>query len=361
MLNRVTFIIAAVFALAMSVVTGCVKTYDPASEHGNAIRFEAGSSLLLDDAPSSKATLTDDFTDGSTFAVFGDRVVSDDHFVVFGGTNGVTVTSSDHDSNPATPLEWSYSPTRFWYWTSNSDWYDFVAVSPAGAGTSKMDISGNIAISTHYDITSQDYDILGAAYRRRGNVLIPNATVPLNFSHLASAVRVKVSNNSETTGVTVDSLRFKNLVVEGDVKITLDLSGNPLTSWINTERNTSFVRIFKPSPAINVTAGNHLESAFWIMIPQRLDQAAAAGGLVEDMPTLILYYTPSSSGIQKTASITLKDVCPRDSDTPISSWVMGTKYTYEISMRLDGGVLVNITTTDWGETIEAETPGLLIQ
>lgn len=361
MLNRVTFILAAVFALTLSAVTGCVKTYDPAPERGNAIRFEAGSSLLVDDAPFSKATLTDDFEDGNTFAVFGDRVIDDVKTAIFGGTDGVTVTASDHDSNPATPLQWSYSPARFWYWESSSDYYDFAAISPAGAGTTRMNIAGNIALSTHYDITSQDYDLLGSAYRRRGNVLVPNATVPLSFSHLGSAVRVKVLNNSQTSGVTVDRMKFKNLVVEGDAKITLDQYGNTEKSWINTERNTADVREFEPSPAASVTAGSFYESPFWVMIPERLDQAAAAGGHVEDMPTLILYYTPTSSGIQKTASITLKDVCPRDSDTPISSWVMGTKYTYEISMRLDGGVLVNITTTDWGETIEAETPGLLIQ
>ena len=360
MLNRVTFILAAVFALALSAMTGCVKTYDPAPESDSAIRFGAGSLLLVDDAPFSRATLTDDFADGNTFAVFGDRVIDDVKTVIFGGTNGVTVSASDHDSNPATPLVWSYSPARFWYWESNSDYYDFAAVSPAGAGTTRMDISGNIAVSTHYDIKVQDYDLLGSAYRRRGNVLVPNATVPLSFSHLGSAVRVKVLNNSQSTGVTVDSLRFKNLVVEGDAKVTLDLSGAADKSWINTERNSGFVRVYKPSPSVSVSAGAYYESPFWVMIPQRLDQAAAAGGLVADMPTLFLYYTPSGSS-QKSVPITLKDICPRDSETPISSWVMGTKYTYEISMRLDGGVLVNITTTDWGETIEAETPGLLIQ
>ncbi|MBQ3711952.1 MAG: fimbrillin family protein [Bacteroidales bacterium] len=361
MLKRVTFILAAVFTLALSAVTGCVKAYDPAPEQGNAIRFVAGSLLLVDDAPYSKATLTDNFGDGSTFAVFGDRVISGENAVVFGGTNGVTVTASDHDSNPATPLVWSYTPLHFWYWESSGDWYDFAAVSPAGMGTTRMDIAGNVAISTHYDITSQDYDLLGATYRRRGSVQDPNGTVPLNFTHLASAVCVKVLNNSETSSVTVDRIKFNNLVVEGDAKVTLDHFGNAENSWINTERNTEDVRVFEPSPSASVAAGGNYVSPFWVMIPERLDQAAAAGGLEEDMPKLILYYTPSSSGIQKSASITLKDVCPRDSDTPISTWAMGTKYTYEVSMRLDEGVLVNITTTDWGETIEAETPGLLIQ
>ena len=64
--------------------------------------------------------------------------------------------------------------------------------------------------------------------------------------------------------------------------------------------------------------------------------------------------------VQHGAEISLKDICPRGDDTPITSWERGVKYTYEISMRLDGGVLVNVVTTDW-DTVEAETPGLLIE
>lgn len=360
MLNRVTFILAAVCTLTLSTLAGCVKTYDPAPEQDNPIHFQAGAGSLLlnDDAPSTKAVLTDDFADGNTFAVFGERVISGEKTTVFGGTNGVTVTADDDDNNPQTPLVWSYSPARLWYWESTGDWYDFAAFSPAGKGTTRMNIAGNIAISTHYDITTEDYDLLGTAYRRRGNVQDPCGTVPMVFNHLGSAVIVRILNNSELTDVTLDEVKYKNLVVEGDSKLTLDLYGNPERSWINTERNTSFVRLSSPDQLIE--ADDSYDCAPDVMIPQRLDQAAAAGNNVEDMPALYLYYTPDGS-TQKEAIVRLKDICPRDSDTPITSWVAGTKYIYEISMRLDGGVLVTVETTDWGETIEAETPGLLIQ
>lgn len=360
MLNRVTFILAAVCTLTLSTLAGCVKTYDPAPEQDNPIHFQAGAGSLLlnDDAPSTKAVLTDDFADGNTFAVFGERVISGEKTTVFGGTNGVTVTADDDDNNPQTPLVWSYSPARLWYWESTGDWYDFAAFSPAGKGTTRMNIAGNIAISTHYDITTEDYDLLGTAYRRRGNVQDPCGTVPMVFNHLGSAVIVRILNNSELTDVTLDEVKYKNLVVEGDSKLTLDLYGNPERSWINTERNTSFVRLSSPDQLIE--ADDSYDCAPDVMIPQRLDQAAAAGNNVEDMPALYLYYTPDGS-TQKEAIVRLKDICPRDSDTPITSWVAGTKYIYEISMRLDGGVLVTVETTDWGETIEAETPGILIQ
>lgn len=353
----------ATAAACALLLAGCsIRLDDPAQNnafaYGEAIDFVAGSALLLDDAPVSKATLSESFVEGNTFAVFGNRVVSGTQTTVFGGTNGVTVTLTDHDDNPGTPPVWTYSPVQLWYWESTGDWYDFIAVSPASAGSEKMDIAGNLAVSTHYNLNTDDYDILGAAYRRRGNAQDPFARVPMSFNHLGCAVIVKINNNSELTNVTIDEVKYQNLVVEGDAKITLDLYGNPERSWINTERNTSLVRTSAPNQFI--AAGNSYNCAPEVMIPQRLDQAAAAGNNVEDMPALHLYYTPDGS-TPKEAIIRLKDVCPRDSDTPITSWVAGTKYIYEISMRLDGGVLVTVQTTDWGETIEAETPGLLIQ
>lgn len=361
MFNRIIRIVATAAGCAL-LLAGCSLWLDDPARNpqtdSEAICFSAGSALLRDDAPVSKATLSESFVEGNTFAVFGNRVISGVQTTVFGGTNGVTVTLTNHDDNPGTPPVWTYSPVKLWYWESSGDWYDFIAVSPAGEGSVKMDIAGNLAVSTHYNLTSHDYDILGATYRRRGNVQDPCGTVPMVFNHLGSAVIVRILNNSELTDVTLDEVKYKNLVVEGDSKLTLDLYGNPERSWINTERNTSFVRLSSPDQLIE--ADDSYDCAPDVMIPQRLDQAAAAGNNVEDMPALYLYYTPDGS-TQKEAIVRLKDICPRDSDTPITSWVAGTKYIYEISMRLDGGVLVTVETTDWGETIEAETPGLLIQ
>lgn len=362
MLNRIIRIMATAAACAL-LLAGCsLRLDDPAQNnafaYGEAIDFVAGSALLLDDAPVSKATLSESFVEGNTFAVFGNRVISDVQSTVFGGTNGVTVTLTDHDDNPGTPPVWRYGPVQLWYWESTGDWYDFIAVSPASAESIKMDVAGNLAVSTHYNLISNDYDLLGATYRRRGNVQDPFAAVPMAFNHLGCAVIVRISNNSELTDVTLDEVKYQNLVVEGDSKITLDLYGNPERSWINTERNRSFVRVSSPDQFI--AADDSYDCAPEVMIPQRLDQAAAAGNNVEDMPALHLSYTPDGSS-QKEATIRLKDICPRDSDTPIATWVAGTKYIYEISMRLDGGVLVTVETTDWGDTIEAETPGLLIQ
>ena len=75
------------------------------------------------------------------------------------------------------------------------------------------------------------------------------------------------------------------------------------------------------------------------------------------MPKILLTFS-SGSAPSQTVPIILKDV-PRADSSLLTSWEMGYRYTYFISMRLDGGLLVSITTIAW-EDIEAETPGILI-
>ena len=349
MLNGIIRIAAVLLTLLLA---GCSKTFDPTPGQNNSICFGAGSMLLRDDEP-TRAGLKESFEATDTFIVYGDRTLSGVTSTLF---DGVTVTAYGG------PVIWRYSPVKSWVWTSTSDHYDFVAISPAGRQTSRMDIPGNLAVSTHIDITraADNCDLLGATYRRNGNVSNPQDTVRLSFMHLTSAVEVVVSNSSSTNSVSLDSVKFRNLMVCGDAKMTSDLYNNPSPSWINTERNSQSVRgTGWTGDDASIAAGDTLRKPIDFMIPQRLDQAVGSGGLEANMPRLIIKYTPQGQS-QKEAEKVLKDiVSDADGVTPITSWVMGKKYTYYISMRLDGGVLVRVVTTDW-ETIDAETPGLLI-
>ena len=343
MFNRVTFITAAVFATLFAA--GCVKTLDPASGDAR-IRFDAGSALLRDDA-TSKASLKEGvtFANGDVITVFGTHTSGSEQTLVF---DGVDVRKET--------FAWTYSPARSWEWLSTGDYYDFAAVWPSGKGTARMNVSGNLAISTHYDLMEGDnYDLMAATNRRRGNVMNPSDTVRLSFNHMNSAVQVVVINSSDTKAVNIDSVKFKNLMVCGDAKVTLDNFGESLLSWINTERNRA--EVCKTEIDSTVAAGARCACGHDLMIPQRLDQAAAAGGLDADMPTLILKYTPAGA-VQSTANILLKGV-KRQDGTEITSWEPGVRYVYYVTMRLDGGVLVSIVTTAWDD-VEMETPGLLI-
>ena len=55
-----------------------------------------------------------------------------------------------------------------------------------------------------------------------------------------------------------------------------------------------------------------------------------------------------------------QDIKIRGSEECITEWLPGKKYNYEIHIRMGGGIIVNVSTTDW-ETVPAETPGLTIQ
>lgn len=334
------------------LLAGCSARLDrPGSGE---IRFEAGSALLRDDA-----TKADAIKEGSSFtpgvdaiAVFGVRNTSESDEIIFNNQE-VSLTSSG----------WQYTPPKSWNWVGASH-YDFLAVYPYSAGAARMSIAGNIAVSANYNMAGGDTpDLMAAGYRRRNNVQNPNAVVALEFQHLTSAVQVVVRNSSDSKSVTVDSWHFKNLTVSGDAKVTLDNFGTMLPSWINTERSTADVKeTVVPEGNKVVNAKSSYAGAPNLMIPQRLDQAAGMGGLEADMPKLLLTFTPQG-GSQTTVSLTLKDI-EREDGTPITSWEMGTKYVYYISMRLDGGVLVTVVTTRWDEDpyeiIEAETPGILV-
>lgn len=353
MLNRVTFILAAVCTLALSTLAGCVKTFDPAPEQDNPIQFQAGAGSLLLNDDATKA-IKESFVTDDSFSVFGEWVSGDVHTTIFDG-NAVSLRNSG----------WQYDNPKMWIWNGTSDYYDFVAIHPTGKGSSTV-TSANLAVSTHYDIDTDDYDLLGAAYHRSGLADDPKAIVDLDFHHLGSAIGIVIQNNSDSKAVTINSWKFKNLMVCGDAKVTLDSYGNIFKTWINTERNSQDKRA--KTVGTSIAAGDSygtlaqdnvtiLPNDYQIMIPQRLDQAVGAGNLEENMPQLILNYTPAGDEAQEYV-FTLKDV-KRTDDSPITSWEIGVKYIYYISMRLDGGVLVDITTTEWSP-VEAQTPGLLI-
>ena len=331
------------------LLAGCGGTLEPTPEQ-NAIRFGAGSTLLLDET-STKA-LTEAWSTDDQFDVFGERVTAADvHSTIFNGDDVYTHDGGDN---------WDYTGHRFWFWQSTSDQYNFVAVHPCGKAT-KMSIPGTIAASARYDINPvppaepDDYDLLAATYRRNGNVANPIGIVPLSFSHMGAAVGITIVNNSENKAAYIKSWEFRYLMVCGDAKATIKSDGTPDLRWINTERNTDYVRrvSFTGDGQSVAKGGGRYNGAYAVMIPQRLDQ-----GVNTNMPTLHLVYRKQDAQSDSEAYITLKDV-KRSDDTPITSWDVNYKYTYVISMRLDGGLLVTVNATPW-DPVEAETPGILI-
>lgn len=348
----------AAVACTLSILAGCTAKLDPAEER--VISFTAAGSPLLRDDANTKATTDSFVSNDDTFSVFGELVsASGTHTEVF---NGTTVSHTyQEEGGIVTKDEWSYSPLQSWNWSSMSDYYDFVAVSPAiyndnNVGTVKENAVGNLSVTTHYDYDNtlgapsggDKYDILAATYRRSGADLERREDrVNFSFSHMGSAVAIKIINNSTSANVTLNYLQFTNLVVSADAKVSLDNYGGTVLRWANLMPSASLVR--RLSPGQSITHGNNWTSEFQIMIPQNLSLYN---------PKLLLNYTVGETTTNPDVEILLNGI-ERDDGTPITSWEIGVKYIYNISMRLDGGLLVTVTTTPW-DAVEAETPGILI-
>jgi len=346
----------AAVAGALFLWEGCASVGVPEPDGGNAIGFSAGTQLLKDDVSTKAAVFKEgDFEVEDKIAVFGRRYGNSQTYDVFNGTV-VEKTSA---------TEWDYSPHKAWYWLTDGDYYDFLGVYPTGKGTSRMDVPGNLAIQTHYSVSDSNYDLMYALYRRHGSDNNRISAVPLTFRHALCAVRIVFTNDSNAEDITVNSYEFTNMVLDAYAKATMDVIGNPEILWINTVRNASAIGHVEPNVFLTGKnkSGNHSYTGdFDFMIPTDLNATSdGIDGDQEHMPHLIVRYTPPGQTAIET-SILLKSILrdPLNGDnTPVDVWQPGIRYTYHISIRLDGGVQVFVVTTEW-DNVYAETPGVMI-
>ena len=87
-----------------------------------------------------------------------------------------------------------------------------------------------------------------------------------------------------------------------------------------------------------------------LMIPQDLNPGS-------QNPALQIVYNKGEEN-DITETLPLKDIKTLG-NVPITVWNPGTKYHYDIELRIGVGIVVTVTTTPW-EVVEAETPGLMI-
>ena len=346
----------AAVACALFLWEGCARIAVPEPDGSNVIGFNAGTMLLNDDCATKTGSFKEgEFAMGDKIAVFGRRYGNSQSTDVF---NGTVVEKMDATT-------WEYSPLKAWFWITEGDYYDFIGVYPSDKGTSRMDVSGNLAIETHYSINTSNYDLMYALYRRHGSDNDRISAVPLNFQHALCAVRIIFDNDSNDQDITVNSYSFTNMIISADVKATMDVIGNPEITWINTERNGSAVRGVLPHALLtgkNKSGDHHYSGTFDFLIPTALD--ATSNGITGDeahMPQLVVNFTPTGQSAIETR-VLLKSI-QRDplngNTTPVDVWEPGIRYTYHVSIRLDGGVLISVITTEW-DNVYAETPGVMI-
>lgn len=340
------------------ILSGCRREVLP-DEGGNLIRFSMGAALTSQTEP---ATKFGDMKEGESFAsgdevlVYGRRNTDDNVF------DGVTVTRNDSG--------WSYAIPQYWNWASSTDYYDFLAVySPSGVSlqTNYDGASDPLELKVMYNVASAQYDLMLAGKRRNYNDGENRLErVSLNFKHMLCAVKVNVTNGSSARTFILKGYHFENLVVTGTalVTATYDAQGNPAFAWDEKSRLGMSVgggKVYDSNGKLGQEIGFEDSNKFYyfdgwdLMIPQNHNEKFGSS-----YPALVVDYTlPGDNPTDIHARVLLKDVLTDAGVPAIPSWEVGKRYCYEITISLDGGVQVRVTTTDW-ENVAAETPGLLI-
>lgn len=354
--------IVAVLAGCILFTAGCIQRSqlvpEPVEEV-EPIGFSARSTLLRDDATkgASIKTGTNFSGDDEPIAVFGWHAEDTGAKWVFDnqqvGFNGAV---------------WTYTPIKSWNWKpGTTDYYDFLATFPYRGGLSyskSVDpATQTTTVLVDYNAKEEQYDLMSAGMRRRvsDSPAANMAVVPLVFEHKLCAVKVCITNDSETRHFVLNYLNFRNLMVTGTLQLQLRTNAGEdafSSEWVSTGRDIGG-ELFKEDPGQELAPGGGSyrfpgDPQYNLLPPQNLDPLGIS-------PTLELSFTydvPGNPAHTVVSSIPLKTI--EDSDgTAITSWVAGHKYIYNISIRVDGGVKVIVETTDW-EPVEARTPGIMI-
>ncbi len=268
--------------------------------------------------------------------------------------------------------KWTYSPKKKWRW-QDDDYYDFLAVTkkvggvalaPASVTSLAPTSSSPFSISVPYDARTEHYDLMMAGTRRRVTDVDPSAVVPMNFKHMLSAVRVVFYRDAGSQSFVVTSYRFRDLVVAANIiwgwdetdkvcKVRLDNTEHTHLKQFGFDREAEEPWL-NADLFLNTINSTYNPGFYDLLIPQNLDS--------EDPPSLVVTFhdnTYLAWNLYEPDPIPLKDIKIKNTDTPITAWEPGKVYTYEVHILLNGGVLVNVITTEWDE-IEAFTPGLMI-
>lgn len=352
---------------------GCTRQPLPDSDGGE-IRFGAGAVQLEETKGSYPQNTLDQRTSfeiNDEIAVYAwhqyeGQQVFDDRV-----DNRAIVTCVD----PAVD-DWTYSDKKKWSWHDN-DYYDFLAVTKKvggaaltpGSVTTIAPTSGNtFSLSVPYDARRDHYDLMMAGTRRRVTDVDPSAVVQLDFRHMLCAVRVVFYRDFGSQKFVVTSYGFSDLIVAANIvwgwdetdkvcKVSLDNTEHNHQArfgfdresdkpWLDS-RNFEFDNGYDPG---------HYDSAYHydLLIPQNLDSTDSPSLVVKLHDNVDPAFNPYEPD-----PIPLKDIKIKNTDTPITAWEPGKVYTYEVHILLNGGVLVNVITTEWDE-VEAQTPGLMI-
>lgn len=197
-----------------------------------------------------------------------------------------------------------------YYWPGEGPTIDFLAVGNANNAfvPTMTGASGTFTYTVPTAATAQNDIVVAKAASIPGN---NNASVPLDFQHIMSAVNVKVG--SEMTAGTINSITFKNIKGEG----TYDVASG---TWINVGTPTDYTVTFANGSNVvtESTADGTLingTDATFMMIPQALT----------DVSEIIVNFSYSASNNTKDLTASLSG----------QEWTQGKTTNYYINVSPD--------------------------
>ena len=356
-------LISALLTGVLLLTGACVRHENPELESDIGLIGFSASSMQIETKTIPNGPI-DGFHVDDVFDVYGIRHWGEQKEDIFEGAD-VQLKSINGPSDST----WTSTPSKSWNWHSTTEHYDFIGVWPTGVSSYEFANNRLRVLSNFYNINyggnHNDYDLMMAGYQRKGDVLQPNAKVPLYFYHMLCAVRVVVTNDSQGYDITLNSYSFRHLILRGKAIATFDAFNRPYFDWGNTVRDASVSTIREVTPSETLYAKNNeteehrrtYTGGYEFFIPADLTVTSNGSSNPDCLPVLNLSYRSDETDYNE--PIILRNV-QRKNKSYITEWKPGVKYTYHISIRLDGAVIVTVYTTDWDE-VEAETPGLMIE
>lgn len=343
------------------LLAGCGGTLEPTPEQ-NAIRFGAGSTLLLDENVTKTSTPLSDPVVFGVFAYLQSGSV---------GSPGSWNTSRTpnfmfNQSVTFNGSAYSYAPTR--YWPSPENTLSFWAYSPytaspsllvANSGTdftststSLPDISVTVDGHTDYRVTNlvqnQTFDNTNSGHD--GTVLMP-------FNHTLSLIDVN-ADKDDSAGhftVTLKKVRFDGLLMTGLLR--WDSSGNTW-SWASQSGARQNITVWEDDPDDNTddvilahdspTLLTSTPSTKLMLLPQSLSNEAYRLHL-----EFTLGYTTHDDvndvdvehNVETSRDVYLRDVFAGLTDL---TWLMNSHYTLNIKIAPNKPILFTVTWSSWG-------------
>ena len=303
------------------------------------------------DAPvmnkNGRAAITDTkYPEAEKFKVFAQRTTGeyqtgwDNNFM-----NGVEV------SKVQTETYWA--PAADYFWPKNGDVISFAAYSPSslanGTGCTNVEYSTAGLKVTDYqlDAALNDQKDLMYAPRVLNQTKTGNTTgVDLTFKHALSLINFTVK--SDNSGITVTDIIVSNAKDKGTFSETItdgsSYSSTPVWSDQALQGASSSFKVFTGNQAITASLAAQALGGNLLMIPQTIESSTTP-------QTLTVKWKYTNGGNTEV----LDEITKNFSDLSTTTWEIGKKYTYNITINLDK-IYFNPSVTDWeaGSTVEVK-------